>query len=55
MKRLRKGIFLFFFIVWTAFPLYGCAPMEQKKDVGESATSEAGTEGVPEETALRSG
>ncbi len=55
MKRLRKGIFLFFFIVWTAFPLYGCAPMEQKKDVGESATSEAGTEGVPEETGPKIG
>lgn len=57
MKRLIEGIFLFFLIVWTAFPLYGCAPREEIKETSarESSASEAGTEGVPEKTGPKIG
>ncbi len=55
MKRLSKGIFLFFLIIWTAFQICGCAPREEKKDTRESSASEAGTEVVPEETGPKIG
>ena len=55
MKRLSKGIFLFFLIIWTAFQICGCALREEKKDTRESSASEAGTEVVPEEAGPKIG
>ncbi len=55
MKRLSKRIFVVFLIVLAAFLLHGCAPREQEKNTEERSASEAGTEGVREETGPKIG